>query len=170
MKKNADFQKDLEAVAALHLDEHNMLDAIKLYDVLIKAGEVPPINILEAIGKRFNVYLGANGSKTLDQAFNLSPKQGVGHPINAAEENKLKDYFLILVWCITKKQGISVSKAIDELLVDCPNLKYHLPTTPTIERLYSVTKPGELLEELAKTDPDKYKNIIEMAVKYLVTY
>lgn len=163
-----EYYRNLAAISAW--PEYDIVGIIDFYVMFINRNEVPPHNLLKVIGDRFNDYLEADGAKTLDEAFNLVPKKGVGHPLKQKRERQLKGHIRILVWQLIQEKGLSVSKAIEEVLNEFPKIKYHVPALETLEREYSALNSDKFFKSIAEVDPDRIKLMLKLAREYLISY
>ena len=93
--------EDLVQVAlAENVKTDDAIDVIRQFTLLVKAGITPPPNILVAVALSFGKYISASGELSLDVAFNLKPKQRVGHPLTHRKEKEERGRICYLMWCL----------------------------------------------------------------------
>ena len=74
------------------------IDAIRQFTLLIEKGITPPATILNSLAIRFKQYLNRVPFVSLDVAFNLKSKQGVGHPLNHRLDLEERGRFIYFMW------------------------------------------------------------------------
>jgi hypothetical protein len=82
---------------AKNVNLDDSIDSIRQFTLLVEKGITPPATILNSLAIRFKQYLNKVPYVSLDVAFNLKRKQGVGHPLDyrlAIEERGRVIFFM----------------------------------------------------------------------------
>ena len=82
------------------------LDQLEAFRALIYEGLIPPPSILIPIAEALDDHFKANGALSLDAAFELKPKQKLGHPISAKENKTERGRIHNDMWLIRKSEQL----------------------------------------------------------------
>jgi hypothetical protein len=91
-------ERKLQLLLAERTNPDDLIDVIRQFVALVDKGITPPAIILAAAAKGFREYIHAAGNKTLDVAFNLKSKQGVGHPLVHRAFREKRARIVYLMW------------------------------------------------------------------------
>jgi hypothetical protein len=135
-------------------EQANTEDAIEVFMhfvSLVSEGVTPPAIVLAAVAKGFRTYL-TDGNMSIDECFNLKPKQGVGHPIKYRAEQAKKRQLTYKMWLIRKesiKKGkkISIENAAAKV-IDEYSLKLQ---TDALKKQYTNQNADEVFERSAES-------------------
>lgn len=113
---------DLVQMAFAENQEANdAIGVIRQFVALVDTGITPPPHILAAVSSRFRGYKEANGGLSLDEAFGLSRKQRIGHPLKHRAEVEKRGKIIHLMWILRQEKmlsgnDISIEDAAGEII------------------------------------------------------
>lgn len=95
---------------AENVNANDSIDVIRQFTLLVEKGITPPASILNALAIYFRHYLEAEPLISLDVAFNLKPKQSVGHPLDYRSATEERGRVIYFMWCLRHQAKLNNKK------------------------------------------------------------
>lgn len=134
------------------------LSVIRAFHDCVFAGVTPPPNLLTYIAEKFGAYLDSK-QISLDYAFGLQPKPGVGHPLSHREKSAIRRKVLYEMWrlrSVAKTVGnrLSVSEAAKRAIKTLNLSDEGGNTADALAKDYARKNVDEILDMLANAESD----------------
>lgn len=95
---------------AENVKTNDSIDVIRQFTLLVEKGITPPASILNTLAIHFRHYLAAEPHISLDVAFNLKPKQSVGHPLDHRSATEERGRVIYFMWCLRHQAKLNNEK------------------------------------------------------------
>ena len=102
-----DDPRKIQLAFAENIAGDDQIDLVRQFARLVEKGLTPNAHMLARVAKGFRTYLNGEGTKTLDQSFELKPKQGSGHPLSRRLEKEKESHVYWAMWWLQKRSELS---------------------------------------------------------------